>query len=233
MSVLAIPFSPEPEKFSALVSMCCAHRPWFHDYIYEDPQVRREAVIAYLADAYNNGKLFEVWKQETLVGVILFNEMVPFIDTRAHFIFFDSKLSDKALLCINLMGWAFQQIPVETIRVQLPTYATALLKFLRRSLFFRYECEGRKPSWPSNAPILDEKTAALGSRIHHSTLYKGQWHDALMLSVTKEEFIENMHRIRLREETRGEGVLRDAPGADKEVGDGGQGERMVVGSVAK
>ena len=66
MSVLAVPFSPEPLKFTALVDSCCAHRPWFHDYIYEDPQVRREAVIAYLADAHNNGKLFEVWKQERL-----------------------------------------------------------------------------------------------------------------------------------------------------------------------
>jgi len=189
-TIFAVPFTPLPiDKFERLVTACMQHRPWFDDAIWEDEQVRRQAVIAYLSDAHNYGKLFEVWKSEALLGIVLFNELVPFRDTRGHFVFFDSKLGDKAQLCLNLMGWAFTQLPVEVVRVSIPTYATALLKFVRKTLGFRYESEGRAFSWPVNATPLSANVAALGSRKHHATLYKGVWHDQLQLSVTQDEFV--------------------------------------------
>lgn len=184
------PFSPLPiEKFERIVTACSAHRPWFDDVIWDDPQTRREAVIAHLSDAHNYGKLFEVWKGESLLGIILLNELVPFRDVRCHFIFFDSKLSDKRQLCLNVMGWCFTQLPVEVLRLEIPTYATALLKFVRRTLGFRYESENRAFSWPTNAALLSANVAVLGSRKHHATQYKGVWHDLLLLSVTQDEFV--------------------------------------------
>lgn len=245
------PFSPLPiEKFERIVTACSAHRPWFDDVIWDDPQTRREAVIAHLSDAHNYGKLFEVWKGESLLGIILLNELVPFRDVRCHFIFFDSKLSDKRQLCLNVMGWCFTQLPVEVLRVEIPTYATALVKFALRSLGFRYEAErkivverptaigkarqcyaalhwslsqlpvrvsdpqyfeksaalflgtirnamteletrrdGHSFRWPNHTAPLPAELAALGSRKHHATQYKGVWHDLLLLSVTQDEFV--------------------------------------------
>lgn len=199
MSIVAVPFEPLPvEKFERIVSACFQHRPWFDDAAWEDERVRRETVIAHLADAYSHGKLFEVWKDEALLGIILLNELAPFRDVRCHFLFFDSKLGDKAQLCLNLMGWAFTQLPVEVLRVEIPTYASALLKFARKTLGFRYESENRAFSWPINAAPLSANVAALGSRKHHATLYKGVWHDMLLLSVTADEFAAFLRESRDR-----------------------------------
>ena len=191
MTTRAEPFSPYPvEKFNTIVESCAVHRPWFSDFLWEDPQKRREAVVAYLADGYNNGKLWEVWRDQAVVGILLVNQLVPFQDARCHFIFFDSALADKRQLCLNLMGWAFENLPVEVLRVELPTYAKALLKFTRK-LGFRYECEGRSYSWPQDADPLPTDVARLGSRKHHAILYDGTWHDLLLLSVTAGEFREH------------------------------------------
>ena len=206
--ILAVPFDPLPiEKFEAIVTKCAQHRPWFDDALWNDEQTRRETVIAYLSDAHNYGKLFEVWKDEELLGIILLNELVPFRDVRCHFVFFDSKLGDKRQLCLNVMGWALTQLPVEVLRVEVPTYATALLKFLRRSLGFRYEAENRPFSWPVNAAPLPANVAALGSRKHHATCYKGVWHDLLLLSVTADEFAAFLKETEDHGRTQGEAPI--------------------------
>ena len=190
MTTLAVPFTPvPPEKLTRIVEACVAHRPWFHDFLWNSgPDIVRQTVIAHLADAFQNGKLWEVWRGSELVGILLINELVPFIDARCHFLFFDAKLADKASLCLNLMGWAYDRLPVETLRVQVPTYARALIKFVRK-LGFRYESEHRSFSWPQDGKLLSADEARLGSRLHHATLYEGQWHDVLLLSQTREEFL--------------------------------------------
>jgi hypothetical protein len=76
------------------------------------------------------------------------------------------------------MSTVFESIPLEVLRVELPLYAAALLKFLRKQLGFRYEAER----------VTDAATAARTSRKHKATLYKGNWQDALLLSVTRDEF---------------------------------------------
>lgn len=187
MTIRAEPFSPLPvEKFSLLLDGLVAHTPWFHDYL-DTPEKRREAVIAYLVDANANGKLWECWDDDKLVGVLLLNELVPFLDARCHFVFLDSKLANKAGICVSLMRYAFEQIPVEVLRCEIPTYAKALLKFARK-LGFRGEAERREFSWPKSAKPLSKEEALLGSRKHKATLYKGEWHDAILLSITKDEF---------------------------------------------
>jgi hypothetical protein len=188
MTIRAEPFTPLPiEKFSKLVDTLVAHDPWFDDVI-DTPELRRQAVIAYLADGFNHGKLWECWRDNDLCGILLLNELVPFRDGRCHFVFTDSQLADKYQLCWNLMRYSFEQVPVEVLRAEIPTYARALLKFARK-LGFRFESEHRPFSWPSNAAPLDADVAKLGSRKHRATLYKGQWHDVMLLSITREEFL--------------------------------------------
>lgn len=185
---VAVPFTPfPPEKLTFVLDRCELHRPWFGDHLWEDPKVRRQTSSAYIADALLNGKIWEVWRADEIVGILLLNELQPFVSARAHMLFFDSKLGDKRALCLQLMAHAFESIPLETLRVELPTYARALLKFIRQ-LGFRYEGEQRSFSWPTNAEPLSADVAKLGSRKHRAILYKGEWQDALLLSVTRDEF---------------------------------------------
>lgn len=192
----AVPFSPDPpEKLHAIVEAACAHRPWFSDYIWNSGAATiRASVIAYLVDAFNNGRCWEVWRGDTLVGILLVNELRPFLDAKCHFLFFDHRLKDKRQLCLNLMAWCFEKLPVEVLRVAVPTYARKLLGFIRH-LGFRYEAEGREYSWPKNDPTgrkpiapLDANAACLGSRRFRATFYQSQWYDELLLSLTKDEF---------------------------------------------
>jgi hypothetical protein len=189
VTTLAVPFTPSPpEKYSHIVEKCVAHRPWFSDQIWDSgPEYVRTAVHAHLADAFNNGKIWEVWRGSALVGILLVNELVPFQDGRCHFLFFDNTLSDKFQLCFNLMGWCFDHIPVDVLRVEIPTYARALLKFVRK-LGFRYEAEDRPFSWPQNGRRLSADEAKLGSRKHHAITYKGESCDVLLLSITAGEY---------------------------------------------
>lgn len=176
---IAVPFEPLPiDKFEHIVESCQQHRPWFPDALWNDARARREAVIAYLADAYKNGKLWEVWRAEAVVGILLLNEMQPGLDARCHMVFFDAKLSDKAQLCRNLMASVYETVPLEVLRVELPTYAAALLKFLRKQLGFKFENERSMAA-----------TAATASRKYRATLYKGSWMDAILLSQTRDEFV--------------------------------------------
>ena len=184
---IAIPFTPwPPEKLTAIIDKCVQHSPWFHDHL-DTEALKRQAVIAYLVDANSNGKLWEVWRDDENVGILMLNQMVPFLDARAHFLFFDSKLSDKEALCRKLLAYAFDQIPLEVVRVEIPTYAKALLKYARK-LGFRFESEQRSYTWPTNAAPLSADVAKLGSRKHHATLYNGEWCDVLLLSQTRDEF---------------------------------------------
>lgn len=189
VTTIAVPFTPLPlEKLERILDASVRHRPWYSDQIWDSgPEYVRQVTIAHLADAFTNGKLWEVWRGNELTGILLINELVPFQDCRAHFLFYDNVLSDKAQLCCNLMEWAFEKLPVHVIRVEIPTYARALLKFVRR-LGFRYEAEGRSFSWPQDGRPLSADEARLGSRKHHAITYKGELCDVLMLSVTDAEF---------------------------------------------
>lgn len=199
MTIRAEPFTPLPaEKLTFLLDKLVAHDPWFGDLL-DTPEKRREASSAYIVDACVSGRVWECWRDTTLVGLLLLNEMVPFQDARCHFVFFDSKLADKEQLCLQLMAHAYDSIPLEVLRVQIPTYAKALLKYIRK-LGFRYEAESRIFSWPTNASPLSADVAKLGSRLHRASLYRGSWHDVLLLSQTRDEFFA-AHKELLRGRT--------------------------------
>ncbi len=183
----------DPFKIAYILDQVCKHRPWFNDFVWEDPKVRRTVASAYLADANLNGKLLEVYamegdKKPELVGIMMANDVSLRIEATLHFIFFDGELQSKRDLCLNMMEWAFEHLPVEILRIEVPTYAHKLSSWARRKLGFRYEAEGRPIKWPSGKRPLTRRQAELGSRKYRATIYKGNWTDALLLSITKEEF---------------------------------------------
>jgi hypothetical protein len=191
MTIIAVPFSPEPpEKLMAIVDKCQIHRPWFSDDAWMEGEVfRREQVIRRLADL--DSKSWEVYDNDQLVGLLHADQIVKGQDARCHFLFFDSHLKDKTAICWETMKWMFEHFDLHALRVEVPTYANKLTGFARKGLGFRWETEGRKFSWPASATPLTANVAMLGSRRHHAIKYQGEWHDVLLLSVTRDEFTRN------------------------------------------
>ena len=191
--LFAVPLQPTPAKLSYLLDRLCEHRPWFNDFLWEDPAVRRRAASGRLVEGMTGGAVWEVYRGADLVGIFLMDRVVDHTEASCHFVFFDRTLGNKAALCRDMMAWAFATLDLHLLRVEIPTHIRPLLKFVRK-LGFRYEAEGRSPSWPrltdewADARPLTERQATLGSRKHHTMLYEGVWRDSLLLSLTREEF---------------------------------------------
>ena len=192
----------DPFKIMYILDQVCKHRPWFNDYLWEDEKVRRESASGYMADALANGVLLEVYKVDpgaeeptSLVGIIMLNQVTYKIGGTCHFIFFDGELQSKRQICLNMMEWAYENLDLEILRVEIPTYAHKLIAWVHKKLGFRYEAEDRPLKWPSGKRPLTRKQAEMGSRKYRATKYKGQWVDALLLSITKEEFHSNVRSI--------------------------------------
>lgn len=206
----AVPYvHNDPVRFKYIVDKCAEHRAWFDDFVWEDAEARRNATVDYLAKCHKDGKLWEVYQGEMVVGVLLLNEVRYRTDAKCHFVFFDHKLADKRMICLNAMQWAFEHWQLHRLSIEIPTYAKALANFARKKLGFRYEAEARAFSWPRDASPLSSDAAALGSRKHQYTLYRREWHDVLLLSITREEFDDF---VRSKPEARGEetGAVREA-----------------------
>lgn len=193
MSVaIAVPFDPfNYHKLAHLVTKCCEHRNWFNDSDWALGEAyRREMVLGRLSAL--DSKTWEVYRDGEFVGILHADNIVFQQDCRAHFIFFDRELTTKRQLCLNTMQWLFDNLKLECIRVEIPTYAAKLVGFVRKALHFKWESEERAFSWPSSAEPLSADAARLGSRKHHAILHNGQWHDLLLLSVTRNEFASRL-----------------------------------------
>ena len=185
---IALPFEPtDLAKLAEVVTMGCEHRPWFSDTDWEKGEAHRRAmVIGRLSDLH--ARTWEVWRDSKLLGILQIDNIVQGQDARAHFLFRDHSLVDKRQLCLNMMQHAFEAFELHALRLEVPTYASKLLGFVRKALGFRYEAEQRAFSWPSSAEPLSADAAKLGSRRHAAILHGGKWHDILLLSLTREEF---------------------------------------------
>jgi RimJ/RimL family protein N-acetyltransferase len=189
--LIALPFTvseSNADKLEYILDKCCEHRPWFDDRIWEDYRTRREAANKYLAHTLINGYVWEVWRARNLLGILLLTDIQECTSAVAHFIFFDRDLRSKVQLCQSVMEWAFRELDLHILRLEIPTYAKILAHFARKRLGFRYEAEGRIPSWPKLNEPLSAKAAELGSRKHQAILYDGKWCDVLLLSLTRKEF---------------------------------------------
>jgi len=197
------------DGFTEIVDHCAAHRQWYDDFLWEDEVGRRVAAVTYLREAAQDGLMWTVWDGANLVGVVLLNEVRPRTDAKAHFLFFDRQLSNKVAICWGLLGDAFRIKDLQRISVEVPTYASALASFVRKRLEFKYELEGReivlpyemgrlrkrdKEAYIAVMEMLDRyntEVSAWAARKYRTVLYKGSWHDTILLSMTREEY--NQH----------------------------------------
>ena len=179
-------------EFGPLVTSALAHRPWFDDAQWALPEEeRRKVVVAHLSHAYTTGCVWSVLRGGpdgvNFLGVLLL-EGVAHNSANCHFLFFDRVLANKRQLVLAAMADAFQRFDLQALRVEVPTYAADLVGFLRKALGFRFEAE-----WPGYRHRgLSPTDAKRGSRKVRTIQYKGELHDALLLSVTREGFLAHL-----------------------------------------
>ena len=198
---IALPFSIVPmPKVSYILDRLVEHDGWWSDY----QAGRREIAAGMLADASNI--ILEIWRRDDVapgtqpVGLVIFTNIVPYVDCQFHPVFFDGKLANalgKRNILLSLLAWAFQQLRIERISAEIPEFAGPLIHYARKKLGFRFEAEGRiierwtKVSRRRSERVQQTPTAAqaaLGSRKHRIVRYRGAWHDLILLSVTRDEF---------------------------------------------
>lgn len=174
-----------------------------HEAMWNDFQVgRREIALAVLGNPWN--VIWEVWQvgQESQQpnGIIMYTDIVPCVDAKGHFLFFDGKLRGKEGVLRESMRWAFQNLKLHRISAEVPADAVTLADFARKVLGFRFEAEGRiihertkrgpsrrvSPVPRTSQPSVRE--ASWGSRKYEAVRRRGQWIDLLLLSITEDEF---------------------------------------------
>ena len=180
---------PYAEVMEAILDGCADHRHWYSDIEWDKgPESRRSFASAYIADAYVNGIVWDIWHGDAICGIFILNRVSRGIDAHAHFLFFDHELRNKRELCRVAMRQTFAdtKLNLHALRVEVPAHMGSLAGFLRKALGFKFEAERR---------LSDPALAKKASQRHDATLYRGAWENVLMLSITREEFDEHARTI--------------------------------------
>ena len=180
---------PYAEVMEKILDGCADHRHWYSDIDWDKgPKARRSFASAYIADAYVNGIVWDIWHGDEICGIFILNRIRLGIDAYAHFLFFDNELRNKRELCRVAMRQTFAdpKLNLHALRVEVPAHMGSLAGFLRKALGFKFEAERRLPD-----PVLAKKA----SQRHEATLYLKQWENVLMLSITRAEFDEHVRTI--------------------------------------
>lgn len=190
---LAIPFVPSLHRphVNERILEGCVNLPLFPLPL--TPDERRVAVAAHLTNPSNIA--WEVWKNGDVRGIFLLSRVVPGLDALAHLAFFDRQLVGRHPLVRSMMAWAFRELRLQRLSVEIPDHLPPLIRFCRAKLGFRYEGEpaiatSQLALMLENAGINNPATyaAKLGSRRERAHFANGEWHDLITLRVLREEF---------------------------------------------
>ena len=120
-------------------------------------RMRRVASVLTASDS----RAWEVWSlagaETHLVGVIFLTEVVPGLDAKAHYIFFDERLGDKTSVMQAVMREAYETLGLQRLTIEIPAPFVALAKHASKRLGFggpfttrlgetRLRVEGIKPN---------------------------------------------------------------------------------------
>lgn len=146
----AIPFTPSPERaevVSAIMRGVLQFETVFNDYVKPCDGVcgqcaecfRALSAVSYML-AKADSRTWEVWGEDGLVGVLYLTEVLPGVDAKAHYVFFDRKLSDKTELIESLIQWCFEDHEdwkaLRRITVEIPAHAFSVARHAHKRLGF-------------------------------------------------------------------------------------------------
>ena len=168
-SYLVVPYRPfvgNQAKNARILDECVKHPERF-----TLPMARADIMTTaawYLTDP--NNLAWEVWNGSEILGIFLLDRIVPGVDARWHFVFFDGNLTGKQALLFAFLERAFA-VPLERISLEVPENVASLISFVRRKLGFQYEGGDRK-----------------GSRREHSHYDGVRWHDVVLLRLLRKDY---------------------------------------------
>lgn len=157
------------------------------------------AQYAYWLVTHPQHLVWEVWRGEELVGILLLHRITPKVDALLHFVFFDRNLVGKVRMLRRFLRTCFEELGFQRISMEVPEPVEKLVSFARRKLFFKYEGEQAVRSHPLIADL--ERAAGssanphiwasrVGSRRERAYWRDGAWHDVICLRLTAPEFGE-------------------------------------------
>lgn len=176
-SLLRFEYSDDPNRVVmtegdfVVVHMKLLSRAWLEE-LWEKVQAHRSmfwepshAELENFVDIlFTRGWLFfEVYKFGSLIGFFYFTNVDKLTDVQFHGIAFDRRLTDKAKVIQRIIGWLFENYHLQRIEALTAVPFRATVRFLERVGFVK---EGIR---------------------RKAVIYRGQWKDQAVYSVTREE----------------------------------------------
>ena len=153
---------------------------------------RQRAVAAWLTDPDN--LVWEVWRGGELVGILSLSRIVRGLDAVGHFAFFDRQLLGRRQLVLAMLRWAFSELDLQRLSVEIPDHLEPLIRFARTKLGFRYEGESLAEAHPVVGRLAEAGVngpgrwmARWGARRERAHFDGEQWHDVALLRLLREE----------------------------------------------
>ena len=139
---------------------------------------------------------WEVWRGSDVMGILGLSRVIVGLDAVGHFAFFDRQLVGRRTLVVKMMRWAFEQLQLRRLSVEIPDHLDPLIRFCRAKLGFRYEGELQAGRHPKVLALEHERingparwVAKWGARREQMHCGPdGVWHDLVCLRVLREEF---------------------------------------------
>ena len=189
--LMALPYEPftgNPAR-NDVILRTCAEMPNLFPLRPASVEERMVAIAHTLTapDTY----AWEVWRGNTLCGILILTRVIPRLDALAHFAFFDRALFGRTKLMQRVIGQAFTQFGLERLTAEIPEHLTALIDFARRKLGFRYE--GEEAAHQAGLPRA-RWVASWGSRRERSYWDGDTWRATMILRLLRSEHEAMMTR---------------------------------------
>jgi len=138
---------------------------------------------------------WEVWYHGAVIGVLGLTRIVPGLDALAHFAFFDRQLYGRRQLVLTMAGWAFRELRLRRLSIEIPEHLDALVRFARAKLGFRFEGEVRCADHREVQALAKRRihgparwVARWGARREAAHFDGQEWRDLVCLRLMREEF---------------------------------------------
>lgn len=129
------PFAGLAAKNDAILDACVAHPDRF---LVSPLSGDARVLVARLLTSPDNA-FWEVWRGGAFCGILGVDRIVPCVDARLQFVFFDDELASKAVLLNDFVARCFAEFSLHRLTFEAPMHMTTLTSFARRKLGFTAE----------------------------------------------------------------------------------------------
>lgn len=120
------PFQATPQNVNFLWEQAGKHDFLFSDMTRGDPS----RFVNYLLSP--SVLIFLVRQEEEPIGLVYADLLRPYIDARAHYLFWDNKHAGRQRILLTVMRWFMEEFKIPRLNMEVPDYAFAALRRLRK-----------------------------------------------------------------------------------------------------